>query len=216
MRAISNVSLRRPNDGRPDPAYRWARIGPRVKVDPNPPSVLHARADRDVDSSRRNSSPQCIIPRIKVFDQLLAHQAILMAAPALLDGCNGLRTRSLKPRRVAVSNRPTVTPLSWCATPASGANSTHPSPSARQFRLPFNGLAQSKLRRIFCRDECPCARFAARSSRSPRSRAKSSTPMKCWRRRRYSGAPSDLVPTEPAACVKMETESSVPMRLKKT
>jgi hypothetical protein len=33
-------------------------------------------------------------------------------SPALLDGCNGLRTRSLKPRRVAVSNRPTVTPLS--------------------------------------------------------------------------------------------------------
>jgi hypothetical protein len=26
--------------------------------------------------------------------------------------CNGLRTRSLKPRRVAISNRPTVTPLS--------------------------------------------------------------------------------------------------------
>jgi hypothetical protein len=26
--------------------------------------------------------------------------------------CNGLRTRSLKPRPVAVSNRPTVTPLS--------------------------------------------------------------------------------------------------------
>ena len=33
-------------------------------------------------------------------------------SPALLDGCNGLRTRSLKPRRVAVSNRPTITPLS--------------------------------------------------------------------------------------------------------
>ena len=34
------------------------------------------------------------------------------AAPAPLDGCNGVRTRSLKPRPVAVSNRPTVTPLS--------------------------------------------------------------------------------------------------------
>ncbi len=31
-------------------------------------------------------------------------------APALLDGCNGLRTRSLKPRPVAVSSRRTVHP----------------------------------------------------------------------------------------------------------
>ena len=29
------------------------------------------------------------------------------------------------------------------------------SPSARQFRLPFNGLAPSELRRIFCSDETP-------------------------------------------------------------
>jgi len=58
--------------------------------------------------------------------------------------CNGLRARSLKPRRVAVSNRPTV---------AHQAQTTHPSPSARQFRLPFNKLAQSELRRIFCSDE---------------------------------------------------------------
>ena len=50
----------------------------------------------------------------------------------------------------ASSNRHTLKP---CATPASGANSTHPSPSARQFRLPFNGLAQSELRQIFCSDE---------------------------------------------------------------
>jgi len=112
---------------------------------------------------------------------------------ALSDGCNGLRTRSLKPRRVAVSNPasgandasvtirpPLPTPvqqvspicaetdvpqlsstndpdpkpsnrhtLKPCATPASGVNSTHPSPSARPFRLPFNKLAPSELRRIF-------------------------------------------------------------------
>ena len=30
---------------------------------------------------------------------------------------------------------------------------SHPSPSARHFRLPFNGLARSELRRIFCSDE---------------------------------------------------------------
>jgi hypothetical protein len=72
---------------------------------------------------------------------------------ALSDGCNGLRTRSLKPRRVAVSNPRTVIPLKPCASLASGANSTHPSPSARHFRLPFNGLAPSELRRIFCSDE---------------------------------------------------------------
>jgi hypothetical protein len=29
----------------------------------------------------------------------------------------------------------------------------HPSPSAHQFRLPFNGLSPSELRRIFCSDE---------------------------------------------------------------
>jgi hypothetical protein len=29
----------------------------------------------------------------------------------------------------------------------------HPSPSAHQFRLPFNWLAPSELRRIFCSDE---------------------------------------------------------------
>ena len=36
---------------------------------------------------------------------------------------------------------------------------SHPSPSARQFRLPFNGLAPSELRRIFCSDEGAYVRF---------------------------------------------------------
>jgi hypothetical protein len=71
--------------------------------------------------------------------------------------CKGLRTRSLKPRTVTVSNRYILEP---CATPASGANSTHPSPSARPFRLPFNGLAQSELRQIFCSDEVPSCAFS--------------------------------------------------------
>ena len=71
-------------------------------------------------------------------------------SPGAVWQCNGLRTRSLKPRPVTISNCPTIKP---CATPASGANSTHPSPCARPFRLRFNGLAQSELRRIFCSDE---------------------------------------------------------------
>jgi hypothetical protein len=45
------------------------------------------------------------------------------------------------------SNRLTLKP---CATPAPAANSMHPSPSARPFRLPFNGLVRCELRRIFC------------------------------------------------------------------
>src|SRR5690349_7776674 len=60
----------------------------------------------------------------------------MLAAPALWDGCNGLRMRSLKSGRLQPSDPHTPS----CAT-ASGANSTHPSPSARQFRLPFNKLA---------------------------------------------------------------------------
>ena len=47
----------------------------------------------------------------------------------------------------------TVQPLTLepAATPASGGNSTHPSPSARQFRLLLNGLATSELGRMFRR-----------------------------------------------------------------
>ena len=66
---------------------------------------------------------------------------------ALSDGCNGLRTRSLKPRRVAVSNRPTVTPLSR-AQLLHQVQTTHPSPCARHFGLPFNGLAPLELRQM--------------------------------------------------------------------
>src|SRR5205807_8409321 len=36
---------------------------------------------------------------------------------------------------------------------------SHPSPSARQFRLLLNGLAASALRRMFCSDEGACVRF---------------------------------------------------------
>jgi hypothetical protein len=36
---------------------------------------------------------------------------------------------------------------------------THPSPSAREFRLLLNGLAAAELRRMFCSDEGACVRF---------------------------------------------------------
>src|SRR5438128_948358 len=36
---------------------------------------------------------------------------------------------------------------------------SHPSPSARQFRLLLNGLAAAELRRMFCSDEGACMRF---------------------------------------------------------
>ena len=69
---------------------------------------------------------------------------------ALSDGCNGLRTRSLKPRRVAVSNRRTVTPVSRARPLHQVQTRRIRHPSARPFRLPFNKLAPSELRRIFC------------------------------------------------------------------
>jgi hypothetical protein len=50
------------------------------------------------------------------------------------------------------SDRSTVTPLSR-AQLLHQVQTRHPSPSARQFRLPVNGLAQSELRRIFRSDE---------------------------------------------------------------
>ena len=77
-----------------------------------PPSVLRVRADCGGRLFAAKLGVVVHYSTHQMFDQLLADQAILMAAPALLDGCNGLRTRSLKPRPVAVSNRPTVTPLS--------------------------------------------------------------------------------------------------------
>jgi hypothetical protein len=62
---------------------------------------------------------------------------------------SAIRTRSLNdPRQSSLPTLQTVKPLSRCTTPASGAK-RHPSPSARQFRLLFNGLAASALRRIF-------------------------------------------------------------------
>ena len=74
-----------------------------------------------------------------------------------MDGCNGLRTRSLKPRRAAVSNRPTVTPLSR------GTCSIRHHPPANS-ELPFNGLAPSELRRIFCSDDSLARRHETRET----------------------------------------------------
>ena len=45
---------------------------------------------------------------------------------------------------------------------------THPSPSARQFQLPFNGLAQSELRRIFCSVKVPSCAFCLHRQMIPR------------------------------------------------
>jgi hypothetical protein len=56
-------------------------------------------------------------------------------------------------RQGSIPTVQTVKPLSRCTTPASRCKPSHPSPSAHQFRLPFNWLAPSELRRIFCSDE---------------------------------------------------------------
>jgi hypothetical protein len=88
-------------------------------------------------------------------------------AAAVTSAISGIRRRhcwtgaTAPSGRLQPSNRHTLKP---CATPASGANSTHPSPSARQFRLLLNGLATSELRRMFCSDEvhaCDLVREAA-------------------------------------------------------
>ena len=86
-----------------------------------------------------------------------AHAAAVRSAGnsslALSDGCNGLRTRSLTPRPVTVSNRPTVTPLSRAQLlhQVQTRRIRHHPPANSDSRS--NGLAQSELRRIFCSDE---------------------------------------------------------------
>jgi hypothetical protein len=91
----------------------------------------------------------------------LAHQTILMAGRHCQTGArvSGRDRLSRASGRLQPSNHEP------CATSASGANSTHPSPSARPFRLRFNGLAQSELRRIFCGDsvESPDCTMAVRN-----------------------------------------------------
>ena len=102
----------RSREGVADPAWAGGRNGPRAPGRPEPPSVHRVRTGC---GGRLFTAKLGIIVHDCMhqgFDQLLADQATLMAAPALWDGCNGLRTRSLKPRPVAVSNRRTVTPLS--------------------------------------------------------------------------------------------------------
>ena len=82
--------------------------------------------------------------------------------PTPLHRCIGLRVRSLNDphdARLRPFNRHTLEPAA-----ASGANSTHPSPSARQFRLLLNRLVTSELRRVFCDLYRPAAAlFSARS-----------------------------------------------------
>ena len=60
----------------------------------------------------------------------------------------GLRVRTLNDphdARLRPFNRHTLEPAA-----ASRCELTHPSPSARQFRLPFNGLAAAEPRQMFC------------------------------------------------------------------
>ena len=67
---------------------------------------------------------------------------------------SAIRMRSLNdPHQGSLPTVQTVKPLSRCTTPASRCKPSHPSPSAHQFRLPFNWLAPSELRRICCSDE---------------------------------------------------------------
>ena len=85
--------------------------------------------------------------------------------PALSDGCNGLRTRSLKPRPVTVSNRPTVTPLSRAQLlhQVQTRRIRHHPPA--DCNSPFNKLAPSELRRMFCSDVgVSCAHFVLYSA----------------------------------------------------
>jgi hypothetical protein len=81
---------------------------------------------------------------------------------------DGLRTRSLNdPRQDAIAQRcsPVLTLDRETVTRLSPPRHLHqvqtvqPSPSARQFRLLFNGLAAAELRRMFCSDEGACVRF---------------------------------------------------------
>ena len=62
---------------------------------------------------------------------------------------SAIRMRSLNdPHQGSLPTVQTVKPLSRCTTPASRCKPSHPSPSARQFRLLPNGLAISELRRM--------------------------------------------------------------------
>ena len=93
-----------PNDPPACPAWGWGRVRP-ASSRRQPPSVLRVRAD---------CGGRLFTAKLGVVVHDLAHQLLdhLLADKTLLDGCKGLRTRSLKPRPVAVSSRPTVTPLS--------------------------------------------------------------------------------------------------------
>ena len=115
-------------------------------------SVLHVRADcrgRLISATRGAG----IIPRSRCPSISCWRSSYPDGSAGIVGRCNGLRMRSLKPRPVAVSNRPTVTPLSRAQLLHQVQIRRIRPPSARQFRLPFNGLAQSELRRIFCSDE---------------------------------------------------------------
>jgi hypothetical protein len=110
-------SLFAPARGWPIQRGRGVELDPLLPVDPKP-SVLHVRT---ACGGRLFSAKLGVVVHY-LPHQLLDHfdrgtrcsgQKRDLGDPslALSDGCNGLRMRSLSPRRVAVSNRPTVTPL---------------------------------------------------------------------------------------------------------
>ena len=145
------------------------RIDPGAPIDSNRPQCFALEPTAEVTSSRRNSPSNLVHFHASDVRSVAGGSSYSDGSAGNVGRCNGLTTRSLKPRhgdRLQRSNRYTLKP---CAAPASGANSTHPSPSARPFRLPFNGLAQSELRRIFCSDEGAGARWASPSSTSGRA-----------------------------------------------
>ena len=126
---------------------------------PEPPSVLRVRADCGAELF--TAKPGSALFHASGVRSVAGGSSDLDSRPALSDRCNGLRMRSLKPRP-----SPIVQPSHPSAVrdPASGANSAHPSPSGRHFGLPFNKLAPSELRRIFCSVEPLHDRIALLSS----------------------------------------------------
>ena len=106
----------------------------------SPDATVCNGLSRSIPFSR--SSP---IPRRPRYS---GHKRDLSDPSPALDGCNGLRTRSLNdPRRGSLPTVRTVIPLSTSPRHLQ-AKPMHPSPSAREFRLLLNGLPASAPRRM--------------------------------------------------------------------
>ena len=104
------------------PTWGWGRIGPCAPMAQSP-SVLRVRADRGGHLFRTKLDIVVHNLAHQLLNHLLSDDAILLARQF----CNCLRGRI--GASMLASDRSTVTPLS--PPPHQGANSTHPSPSAR-------------------------------------------------------------------------------------